>query len=238
MPASPCSADSPSGLEPSGDSSLSCLIASFFSSRGLSDAMPPASGDDCRKGRQTPQIPREENSSSQKRRLQKQCKTCRGGSIRGLSTGCPERLGLAGLRRRKGPVESRAVVISCAQSVDKLAAWDMDQGQSWGNKARSVIGSGEVSVTGWGVANQGVRSVVGQLQSRQFGSVSGTWSLIDTQDRLALFPGTSVCQSVVAGCQIVETFILGSPAISKLTVTGRRVCVCKEKAGEGRFIRN
>lgn len=45
VPTSPCSADSPSGLEPKGDSSLSCLIASFFSSGGLSDAIPLAGGD-------------------------------------------------------------------------------------------------------------------------------------------------------------------------------------------------
>lgn len=56
MPTSPGSADSPSGLDPNGDSSLSCLIASFLSSVGLSDAMPLAGGDDCHKGRQTPQF--------------------------------------------------------------------------------------------------------------------------------------------------------------------------------------
>lgn len=154
--------------------------------------------------------------------------------------------GTTGIGRPAQERNEPSLSLVCPKSVDKLAAWDMDRGWSWGNKARSVIGSGEVSVTGWGVANQGVRSVVGQLQSRQFGSVSGTWSLMDTQDRLALFLGNSrqglqtgaVCQSVVAGCQIVEMSILGSPEISKLTVTGRRVCVCKEKAGEGRFIRN
>lgn len=99
------------------------------------------------------------------------------------------------------------------------------------------------------VANQDVRSVVGQLQSRQFGSGSGTWSLIGIQDRLVLFRGR---QGVQTGCSVpkrgrggrgamrarLSRSILGSPEISKLTVTGRRVCVCKEKADEGRFIRN
>jgi hypothetical protein len=56
--AGPCSPEStgspsPSGLEPNGDSSLSCLIGSFLllSSEGLSVAIPlTGSGDDCREG--------------------------------------------------------------------------------------------------------------------------------------------------------------------------------------------
>lgn len=56
MPSSPGSANSPSGLDPKGDSSLSCLIACFLSSDGLSDAMPLAGGDDCRKARQAPEF--------------------------------------------------------------------------------------------------------------------------------------------------------------------------------------
>lgn len=53
-PCSPESAGSPSpsGLDPNGDSSLSCLIGSFLlSSEGLSVAIPlTGSGDDCREG--------------------------------------------------------------------------------------------------------------------------------------------------------------------------------------------
>lgn len=55
-PCSPESAGSPSpspsGLEPNGDSSLSCLMGSFLlSSEGLSVAIPlTGSGDDCREG--------------------------------------------------------------------------------------------------------------------------------------------------------------------------------------------
>lgn len=65
-PCSPESAGSPSpspsGLEPNGDSSLSCLIGSFLllSSEGLSVAIPlTGSGDDCREGAANASSPHE-----------------------------------------------------------------------------------------------------------------------------------------------------------------------------------
>lgn len=64
-PCSPESAGSPSpspsGLEPNGDSSLSCLIGSFLlSSEGLSVAIPlTGSGDDCRGGAANASSPHE-----------------------------------------------------------------------------------------------------------------------------------------------------------------------------------
>lgn len=74
-PCSPESAGSPSpspsGLEPNGDSSLSCLIGSFLlSSEGLSVAIPlTGSGDDCREGAANASSPHEGDKVHRRARL-------------------------------------------------------------------------------------------------------------------------------------------------------------------------